>query len=233
LVTDFKVFVNFKTYPRGTGEKAVELAKAIREVSQVSGESGIQIIPVVQVVDVFRVRQAVDIPVWVQHLDFQPQGQFTGWVNLEAIVEAGASGTLLNHSEHQIPPGTIKQILSKIQNTKYKIQDFKAMVCCKTLGQMERLVKLKPDFIGYEISELIGGKVSIVDYNITAIKHALEICGKIPLIIGAGIHKGEDLQKARQLGSAGVLISSAIVLADNPKQKLEEILKLVASAQEV
>ena len=94
-------------------------------------------------------------------------------------------------------------------------------------------MKLKPDFIGYEISELIGGKVSIVDYNITAIKHALEICGKIPLIIGAGIHKGEDLQKARQLGSAGVLISSAIVLADNPKQKLEEILKLVASAQEV
>ncbi|PIU34492.1 triose-phosphate isomerase, partial [Candidatus Shapirobacteria bacterium CG07_land_8_20_14_0_80_39_18] len=47
------VFVNFKTYPRGTGEKAVELAKAIREVSQVSGESGIQIIPVVQAVDVF------------------------------------------------------------------------------------------------------------------------------------------------------------------------------------
>ena len=231
-MTDFKVFVNFKTYPQGTGEKAVELAKAIREVSQVSqvsGESGIQIIPVVQAVDVFRVRQAVDIPVWVQHLDFQPQGQFTGWANLEAIVKAGAGGTLLNHSEHQIPPGTIKQTLGRIGDD----ERFRAMVCCKTLGQMERLVKLKPDFIGYEISELIGGKVSIVDYNITAIKHAVEICGKIPLIIGAGIHKGEDLQKARQLGSAGVLISSAIVLADNPKQKLEEILKLVTSAQEV
>jgi len=235
-VTDFKVFVNFKTYPQGTGEKAVELAKAIREVSQVSqvsGESGIQIIPVVQAVDVFQVRQAVDIPVWVQHLDFQPQGQFTGWVNLEAIVEAGASGTLLNHSEHQIPPGTIKQILSKIQNTKYKIQNFEVMVCCKTLGQMERLVKLKPDFIGYEISELIGGEVSIVDRDSKSVKHALEICGKTPLVVGAGVHKAEDLKRVRQLGCAGVLISSAIVLADDPKQKLREIFKLIISAQEV
>lgn len=228
---DFKVFVNFKAYPQGTGEKAVELARVCREVSAFA----VQIIPIVQAVDVFRVKQAVNLPVWVQHLDFQLQGQFTGWVNLEAVVEAGVSGTLLNHSEHQIPPGTIKQILGRVRG----IGDiggnkgFEVMICCKTLGQMERLAKLKPDYIGYEISELVGGKVSIVDYGPRTIKHAVEICGKIPLIVGAGIHKGEDLLKARQLGSAGVLISSAVVLADNPKQKLEEILKLLISAQEV
>ena len=229
-MTDFKVFVNFKTYPQGTGEKAVELAKICEEVGN---ENNLSIIPIVQLADLAKVKEAVRIPVWVQHLDFQPQGQFTGWVNLEAIVEAGASGTLLNHSEHQIPPGTIKQILSKIQNTKYKIQNFEVMVCCKTLGQMERLVKLKPDFIGYEISELIGGEVSIVDRDSKSVKHALEICGKTPLVVGAGVHKAEDLKRVRQLGCAGVLISSAIVLADDPKQKLREIFKLIISAQEV
>lgn len=222
-MTDFKVFVNFKTYPQGTGKKAVDLAKICEEVGH---ESSLPVIPIVQIADLSKVKEAVNIPIWVQHLDSQPQGQFTGWINPEAAMEAGASGTLLNHSEHPIPPGTIKQTLSRVKN-------FEVMVCCKTLGQMERLVKLKPNFIGYEISELIGGKVSILDHNLKAIKHALKICEKIPLVIGAGIHKEEDLQKAKELGCAGVLISSSIVLADNPKEKLEEILKLVISAQEV
>lgn len=239
---DFKIFVNFKTYSQGTGEKALELAKICQEVSAFE----VQIIPVVQAVDVFRVKQAVDIPVWMQNIDPQLQGQFTGWTNLEAVIEAGASGTLLNHSEHSIPPGTVKQILGRIRDIGPastarldsarlakrgeeigEKRKFETMVCCKTLGQMERLVKLRSDYIAYEISELIGGKMSITDYNPKAIKHAVEICGKIPLIIGAGIHKPEDLRKAKDLGSAGVLISSAIVLADSPKQKLGEILKLV------
>jgi len=223
-VTDFKVFVNFKTYPQGTGKKAVDLAKICGEVGH---KNNLLVIPIVQVADLSKVKEAVEIPLWVQHLDPQPQGQFTGWINLEAAMEAGASGTLLNHSEHPLAPGTIKQILSRID------KNFEVMVCCKTLGQMERLVKLKPNFIGYEISELIGGKVSILDRNIKAIQHALKICEKIPLVIGAGIHQKEDLQKAKELGCAGVLISSSIVLADDPKQKLEEILKLIISAQEV
>ena len=222
-MTDFKVFVNFKTYPQGTGEKAVELAKICEEVGN---ENNLSIIPIVQLADLAKVKEAVRIPVWVQHLDSQPQGKFTGWTNLETVIRAGASGTLLNHSEHPISPGTIKQTLSRVKN-------FEVMVCCKTLGQMERLVKLKPDFIGYEISELIGGEVSIVDRDSKSVKHALEICGKTPLVVGAGVHKAEDLKRVRQLGCAGVLISSAIVLADDPKQKLREIFKLIISAQEV
>lgn len=196
----------------------MELAKILRQAQDKS--VSVEIIPVVQVADVYRVKRAVKIPVWVQHLDFQPQGKFTGWTNLEAVIEAGASGTLLNHSEHQMPPGTVKQILSKIQN-------FNTMVCCKTLGQMERLVKLKPRFIGYEISDLIGGKTSITETSPKEIVHAVEICGKIPLIVGAGINQPEDLAKAKDLGAGGVLISSAVVLAEKPKEKILELLSLL------
>ncbi len=221
---NFKVFVNFKTYPEGTGERAEELAKACEEVSLASN---IQIIPVVQTVDLYNLKKTVQIPVWVQHLDFQEQGQFTGWENLEAVIEAGASGTLLNHSEHQIPPGTIKQTISRIKaisNSQLVIRNFQTMVCCKTLGQMERLVKLKPDYIAYEISQIIGTKTSITDYDPQAIKHSVEICGEIPLLVGAGIHKAEDLKKAKELGASGILISSAVVLAENPKEKLTELI---------
>lgn len=213
----FRIFVNFKTYPQGTGEKAVELAKVCQEVGQ---ESGLPVTPIVQVVDLSLVKRATEIPVWVENIDPSPPGKFTGWINLEAVIKAGASGTLLSHSEHQIPPGTIKQAISRIKN-------FSVMVCCKTLGQMERLIKLKPDFIGYEIAELIGGEASITDANPKSIEHGVEICGKIPLIVGAGISKAEDLAKAKELGAKGVLISSAVVLAEDPKEKLTELTKLV------
>lgn len=216
----FKVFINFKTYPQGTGERAVELARICE------GFGGAEIIPVVQAVDLYRIKQSVKIPVWVQCVDWQKQGQYTGQQNLEAVVEAGASGTLLNHSEHPIPPGTIKQTLNRIKNYELRIKGekrFEAVVCCKTLGQMERLVKLKPDYIAYEIEELIGGEVSVVDFDTRALEHAKEICKDTPLIVGAGIHKAEDLKKAKELGCRGVLVSSAVVLAEDPKKKIEEL----------
>lgn len=215
-----KVFINLKTCPQGAGEKAVELAKICQEISE---EKQIEIIPIVQVVDLFRIKQAVKIPVWVQHLDWQPQGQFTGWINMEAVIEAGADGTLLNHSEHQIPPGPVKQILVRVRD-RDRVKKFEVMVCCKTLGQMERLVKFKPDFIAYEIAELIGTKNSITQVAPKAIKHAVEICGNIPLIVGAGINEKKDLEMAKKLGAKGVLISSAVVLAEKPKEKLLELL---------
>lgn len=226
VISMFKIFVNFKTYLQGSGERAVLLAKILQEV-QDELSSKVEIIPIVQAADLFLVKRAVKIPVWVQHLDFQLQGKFTGWTNLEAVIEAGANGTLLNHSEHQIPPGEVKQTIFRIRNLKLKIKNFEVMVCCKTLGQMERLAKLKPDYIGYEISELVGGEVSITQDNTKAIKHAKEICGKIALVVGAGIHQSGDLVKARDLGASGVLISSAVVLAQKPKEKILELLSLL------
>ena len=89
---------------------------------------------------------------------------------------------------------------------------------------MERLVKFKPDYIAYEIAELIGTKDSITKKAPKQIKHAVEICGKIPLIVGAGVHTKSDLETAKKLGTKGVLISSAVVLDENPRQKLIDLL---------
>jgi triosephosphate isomerase len=221
-VSEFSVFVNFKTYPQGTGENATRLAQICQAVSQ---EKNLPIVPIVQAADLHSVKEAVKIPVWVEHLDPQPAGPFTGWTVLETILAEGGDGALLNHSEHPLPPGTIRQILARVKGK--KAQSFQTMVCAKTLGQIERLVKFKPDFLAYEISELIGGKVSITDFDPKAIKHAVEIGGEIPLIVGAGIHQAGDLSKAKELGAKGVLVSSAVVLAEDQKEKLIELLKLI------
>lgn len=224
----FKVFINFKTYPQGTGNNAVRLIGEIERYRDIRNKE-IEIIPIVQTVDLWRIKQETKLPVWVQHVDPYPQGKFTGWTNLEAVMEAGGCGTLLNHSEHPIPPGTVKQVVGRVNQLNKLIKGnkrkFETMVCGKTLGQIERLVKLKPGFIGYEIAELIGTKTSITSTNQKAIGHAVKICEEVPLIVGAGVNSAEDLVIAKKLGVKGVLISSAIVLANNPSSVLIELVK--------
>jgi len=215
------IWVNFKTYPQGTGEKAVALAKICEEVSQVFG---VEIIPVVQAVDLYRVSQEVKIPVWVQQVDPYPQGQSTGWTNLEAVIEAGASGTLLNHAEHRIPPGTVRQMIQRgNQQSTINNQQFKVMVCAKTLGQAQRLAKFKPDFLAYEPPELIGGDLSVSKAKPNVIKGIIKRIPEISIIVGAGIKSGRDVKRSLELGAVGVLISSGIVLANNQKEALEEL----------
>jgi len=217
LKSRFKIFINFKTYPQGMGMEAVKLAKICRKIA---------VIPVVQAVDIYQVKKEAEISPWVQHVDWQEPGQHTGWMNLEAMVEAGAVGTLLNHSEHRIPPGTVKQVIKRTLS-----HHFQTMVCCRTLGQLERLVKLRPDFLAYEPPELIGGKISVSQEKPKAVEKAVTICRKyeIPLIVGAGIHNGEDVLLAKKIGAMGVLVSSAVVLAKDPEKKLKELVRGVES----
>ncbi|MFZ5365885.1 MAG: triose-phosphate isomerase [Patescibacteria group bacterium] len=217
------VFVNFKTYKEGTGGEAVKLAEICLKVSEASG---IKIIPVVQVVDLWHIKQHFkDLEVWVQHLDWFSQGQFTGWINLEAVVEAGASGTLLNHAEHQIPPGTVKQIIKRAKGEERSEKNFKVMVCCRTLGQAERLAKLKPDFLAYEPPELIGSQEkSVASEKPEIIKKIVEMAG-IPVIVGAGIHSQEDVRISLKMGAKGILVSTDVVKALDQKKELEDLAK--------
>lgn len=208
------IFVNFKTYPQGTGEKAIELAKICFEVGKTSG---VKIIPVVQTVDLESIKQKFpELEVWVQHLDPQPQGPFTGWMNLEAVIAAGASGTLLNHAEHQIPPGTVNQTLKRIRN-------FQVMVCCRTFGQAQRLAKLKPDFLAYEPTELIGNKEKSVASEKPEMIKKIVAMAAMPVVVGAGIHSKEDVQTSLAMGAKGVLVATDVVLAEDPKKELEEL----------
>jgi len=222
------ILVNFKTYPEGTGERAVVLAKLCEKVGR---ETGAEIVPLVQAVDLFRVKQEVKIPVWVQHLDWQAQGQFTGFTNLEAAAGAGAAGALLNHAEHKMAMGTIERTVKRLRSLKFK--SLRVMVCCRSLGQAERLVKFKPDFLAYEPPELIGGKISVSTAKPEAIKHFVEICGKVQPVIGAGIKTAEDVAVGVRLGARGFLVASGVVLAHSPEKVLTDLAKEDATLKKI
>lgn len=232
------IWVNFKIYQQTFSGGALKLAKICKEVSE---ETKIKIIPVVSALDLRKIKDELGIEVWLQHLDLPFEGKHTGFVSPLAAVLAGADGALLNHSEHEIPPGKIRQILAylkkdswvkcwseklkEIENWKLEIENFKMMLCLKSQGQIRWLKQLrpKPDLVAYEPPELIGGEVSVSEAKPEVVKRMVELLPDYQIIVGAGVKKAADVKKSLELGAKGVLVSSGIVTAEDPKKDLLEL----------
>ncbi|MDH5461050.1 MAG: triose-phosphate isomerase, partial [Candidatus Bathyarchaeota archaeon] len=90
------ILINFKTYAEATGKKALKLAETAANVSL---ETDICIGLAPQLTDLASVARLVALPVFAQHIDPITPGSFTGHVLPESVKEAGATGTLINHSE--------------------------------------------------------------------------------------------------------------------------------------
>ncbi|MDO8503902.1 MAG: triose-phosphate isomerase [bacterium] len=212
------IFVNFKTYKEGTGIKAVELA---RDLSSCQSQAKIPVIPVVQATDIRLCVAASLYEVWVQHVDPIEYGKNTGWILPEAVTEAGAIGTFLNHSEHKVPDSTLQETLERCKEAGLKVLVFAA-----DIKELEQVVKFKPDYVAYEPPELVGSTTTSVSRaKPEIIKEAAEVTKKagIPLIVGAGVKDSTDVKVSIELGAVGVAVSSAIVLAENPKKVVLEL----------
>jgi len=208
------IFVNFKTYQQGTGESALSLAKICAEVEK---ETGIRIIPIVQGVDIFRLASQ-RLNVWAQYMDGIDFGPYTGQILPEALKEAGAKGILLNHAEKKLSWQDLKKIMGKSQ-------DFQTLVCSESIKEGQQITALKPDFLAYEPPELIGGIISVSQAKPEIISEFIAKIKEVPILVGAGIHNQEDIKKALGLGAKGVLVSSDVVLSENPKQELLNLAK--------
>ena len=93
------ILVNFKTYSESTGRKAVNLA---REAERISLETDVCVGLAPQFTDITLIADSTTLPIFAQHVDSITPGRFTGHVLPEAIKEAGAFGTLINHSERRL-----------------------------------------------------------------------------------------------------------------------------------
>jgi triosephosphate isomerase len=211
--------VNFKTYIEATGKRGVELAKI---ADQVSRDSGVTIAVAPQFTDLKTVTEAVEIPVFCQHIDPIKPGAFTGHVLAEAVRAAGASGTILNHSEKRIKISEIEQVLSLA-----RVSDLEILVCTDTPGVSGAVASLDPDMIAIEPPDLIGTGVAVSkarpELITNAIKRIRSVNGSVDILCGAGVSTAEDVGKALELGTRGVLVSSSIVKGTNPGQLLENM----------
>lgn len=209
------IIINFKAYPQGTGRNALHLAKIVDKVAwSTSTNMAISVEPT----DIRSIAQCVEIPVLAQHVDNIQPGAHTGHILPEAVKEAGASATLLNHSEHRLDIKTIAATIKRVKNI------LKTVVCTPNLQITEKVAKLNPDFIAIEPPELIGGNISVSQANPNLIKNAVKRA-KGPLLCGAGINSCQDITTAIKLGAKGVLIASHVVKAKNPEKTLNDMVK--------
>lgn len=212
------IIVNFKTYLEATGRKAVELAK---KAEKVSNETKVFIGVAPQFADIASVAKATEIPVFAQHIDPVKPGSYTGHVLAESVKEAGAVGTLINHSEKQLRLSDIDEAI-KITREKGLI----SVVCANNPNISAAVAALNPDVIAIEPPELIGtgipvskAKPEVVTDTISLVR---KINSKVVILCGAGITNGEDVAAALKLGTQGILVASGVVKAKDPYMVLRE-----------
>ncbi len=205
------IIVNFKTYSEATGEEARKLGEICRKARH---ETDKEIIVSPATEDLLRLDH-VDVPVFSQHVDAADPGSHTGHTLVENVKEAGATGTLINHSERRIPKEDIKEAVEKARE-----KNLTTIVCAQSPEECEKLSKYRPDYIAYEPPELIGGDTSVSEAQPELIQRAVRASGDVPTLTGAGIKNTEDVRKSIELGCEGVLVASGVVKSDDPYDEL-------------
>jgi len=210
------ILVNFKLYPETFDDGAVRLAKIVKDIGD---KYKIRTVIAVSALDALRIVKETGVEVWLQNVDQYQNGKHSGWVSSLQAINLGIKGSLLNHSEHQSPKGTVLKIL------KNKPDGFKIICCVKSLKQAEKwVIKAKPDYILFEPPELIGSlNKSIATEKPQSIQKMAKLCLEIPLIVGAGVKNRKDVKISLKMGAKAVGLSSAFVLSNNPKEVLEDI----------
>ena len=212
------IIVNFKTYLESTGRRAVELAK---QAERINRETGYYVGVAPQLVDLKAVADAVEIPVFAQHIDPIKPGGYTGHVLAEAVSEAGAAGTIINHSERQLKLSDIDEI---VRITREK--NLMSIVCANNPSISAAVASLKPDMVAIEPPELIGTGIPVSkaqpEIVTGTVRLVREVNEKVVILCGAGISHGGDVSAALKLGTQGVLVASGIVKAKDPYAVMRE-----------
>lgn len=210
------IIINFKKYK--VGIEALKLAKQIEKYLP-------KAIVAVSAIDIEIIKSKTKLTLIAQYADPE-KGDRTSFNTLKALKEAGAKGTLINHSEHPIKIQDIYKTLLLSKKLKMK-----GIVCASNLRGMKSILnyrKVKPYAIAFEDPKLISTGKSVTRYEHKILINFIKIMKKTNIIplCGAGISKAEDVQQAYKLGCKGVLIASAIANAKNPIPLLKELRKL-------
>jgi triosephosphate isomerase len=141
-----------------------------------------------------------------------------------AVEEAGAVGTLLNHSERKMRLSDLKLAVQMCGEA-----GIEAVVCADTIDEAKKVARLHPEYVAIEPPDLIGGDISITTAKPEIVTDAVEAVRKVDseigVLCGAGVKSREDVRKALELGTVGVLLASGVVKAHDPHKALLDLAK--------
>jgi triosephosphate isomerase (EC 5.3.1.1) len=215
------LIINMKAYPELLNGGAVKLAKAAEKVAR---ELGASIIVAPPHTYLRQVVEAVGILVYAQSADPVDPGARTGHIPLEFVKDAGAAGVIINHSEHRLLLNDIAYLVGKA-----KTLNLETVVCAPDPPSSAAAAALYPTAVAMEPPELIGTGRSVSrtkpDVVVETVNAVRRVNGEVKVITGAGIEDYNDVAKALELGTVGVLVASAIVRAKDWEAKITELAK--------
>lgn len=212
--------INCKNYEEISGDKIIKFVKTAERVAK-KYKIKIAIAPPQHLIGVV---SNSTIPILAQHVDDSKVGSTTGFMIPELLKKSKVKGSLINHSEHRISSKEIQKIVSKLKELRMI-----SIVCVKDVAEAKKYVKLNPDYIAIEPPELIGSGKSVSTERPELISKAVisvnNTKNKTKLLCGAGIISGNDVSKASELGSKGILVASGIIKAKNWEKIISEFAK--------
>ena len=210
------LIINFKNYEEVSADRAIKLAES---ASQVAEKLKIEIVVAPPQPVLALIAKSVQVPVVCQHVDNERVGPSTGFIVPEIAKSYGAVGSLINHSEHRMEMSTIASIVKRMRKL-----DMTSIVCAREPHEVVEISSLQPDFIAIDPPELIGSGRAVSKENPAIITKSVQGAGlRSSVICGAGITDKEDVAKAIELGSQGILVASGVVKATSWEKKIAEL----------
>ena len=212
--------INCKNYEEIAGEQIIKFVKTAEKISK---KYKIKIAIATPQHLIAKVSNS-SITILAQHVDDKKIGSTTGFMIPELLKKSKVKGSIINHSEHRINTSEIKNLILRLKNLKMI-----SVLCVKDVSEAKKYAKLNPDYIAIEPPELIGSgkavskeKPELITKASSAVKSAKN---NSKLLCGAGIVSGDDVAKAIELGSKGILVASGIVKAKNWEKIMAEFAK--------
>jgi len=215
------ILINFKAYTEASGRNGLQLARTAEKVAR---ETGIEIAVAPQLTDLAFIASQVGIPVFSQHVDAVTPGSRTGHVTLEAVKDAGAIGTMINHSERRVRADEVDVVVKRAREL-----GLLTVVCTNTPEVTAAMAALGPDMVAIEPPELIGTGIPVSRAKPEVVTNSVDLVRRInpavKVLCGAGITTGEDVEAALRLGTVGVLLASGVVKAKDWEKAILDLVR--------
>lgn len=210
------LIINFKNYEEVSADGAIRLGQTARQVAE---KLQVEIILAPPHPVLALIAKEIEIPVICQHIDDEKMGPSTGFTVPEIANSYGAIGSMINHSEHRIEMNSIARLIERLRRI-----GMVSVVCAQEPQEVVEISTFEPDFIAIEPPELIGSGRAVSKENPTVITKSIEGAGsRSRIICGAGISDKEDVSKAMELGSQGILVASGVIKANSWEKKITEL----------
>jgi triosephosphate isomerase len=218
ITFDKPLIINLKNYNEISGENSLKIVEDSKKVCLVNHKNIIIAPPPSSVLALSK----QGVPIVSQHVDDSTIGATTGFIIPEILKSYGAVGSIINHSEHKIDQPQIKNLVKRLRDL-----DMISIVCADDMDEVDAISRFSPDYLAIEPPELIGKGIAVSKANPLIIRDSVrlvkQISSTVRVLCGAGIVDKNDIEKALELGSEGILISSGVVKAPSWYNKILEL----------